>query len=303
MKRSLLLAIWFGLGATILAGAEGFNPRLVEAKRLDAKKNGGAAETEYRRAIAFAREKLADQDVSDAIYSLGQHYRMAGRHADAVTELLDSLKIQERLTGPDDVRTGRRLAELAAAYLQNREVMETRAILERLRPIRAKYRGKERKFVDGLYESVAGLDRATGEFKEIAAAAERGDADARYALAGCYEDGLGVAPDPAKALQILESLAADGHLESQCYLGVKNDKARGVPRDATKAAGWFRTAAERGFAQAQYNLAIMLAEGDGVAKNLIEALAWAQKARSGGNPGADRVVSIIEGRLEQERIR
>jgi TPR repeat protein len=276
------------------------NSFLGEARKLEAANANDAAEKEYRLAIAHARDQLTEQDLSDAIYSLGQFYRHIKRFGDAITELLDSLKIQERLSGDNDVRTGRRLAELAAAYIQNREVGDARAVLEKLKASAPQFRGQEKKFVEGLYDAMDKFAKATATFDEISAAAAKGDVHARFQLARCYEEGIGVAADSKKSFVLFSALAAEGHLESQFYVGVMYDKARGVPRDAAKAAEWYRKAAERGFAIAQYNYAVLLASGDGIEQDLSQALIWAKKAEQGGHAGAARVVAIIERDLAKE---
>lgn len=278
-----------------------FDANLNTARQLEAKGKTVEAEKEYRLAVWRARNHLKEQDAADALYALGQFYRHAGRNAEAITELLVSLEIQQRLSGDTDVRTGRRLAELAAAYIVNRELYEARPLVERLRPIAAKYQGKERLFVENLLKEMDKMWKATEMFKEISAAAEKGDRRARRELASCYEDGVGVAQDGKKAFELFSALAAEGDLDSQYYLGVMYDKARGVPRDATKAAEYFRKAAERGLAVAQFNYAVLLGRGDGLSRNLPEALNWARKAEKGGYPGAARAVAILERDLAKEK--
>ncbi len=261
---------WLGLGwllLTVELGAQQrmyFDANLNTARQLEAKGNEIEAEKEYRVAVWRARNHLKEQDVADALYSLGQFYRHASRNANAITELLESLAIQQRLSDDTDVRTGRRLAELAAAYIVNRELNNARPLIEKLRPIAPKFRGKEKQFVGGLFEEMDKFSKATETFEKIAAAAGKGDLHARYEFASCYEDGIGVTQDSKKAFELFSALAAEGDLNSEYYLGVMYDKSRGVPRDATTAAHYFRQAAERGLAIAQFNYAVLLTRGDGV---------------------------------------
>lgn len=278
-----------------------FDANLNTARQLEVKGNLVEAEKEYRLAVWRARNHLKEQDVADALYSIGQFYRHAGRGLDAIMELRESLVIQQRLSGETDVRTGRRLAELAAAYLVNRELSEARPLIERLRVIAPKYQGKEKLFVESLLTEIDKMSKATETFEKISSAVEKGDKHARYELAVCYEDGIGVAQDSKKAFELFSALAAEGDLNSQYYIGVMYDKARGVERDAAKAAEYYRQAAERGQVIAQYNYAVLLSLGDGVAKNLSEALNWAKKAEKGGHPGASRAVAIIERDIAAEK--
>jgi len=52
--------------------------------------------------------------------------------------------------------------------------------------------------------------------------AQEGDPDAQYNLAYIYENGLGVPKDEAKALELYQQAAAQGHSAAQSNLDAKN---------------------------------------------------------------------------------
>ena len=96
------------------------------------------------------------------------------------------------------------------------------------------------------------------DLDSLRAAAEGGDADAQYELAGLYSRPDGpVAPDPAETVRWLRRAAAQGHAPAQTSLGMYYLAGEGVDPDPRAAARWWRLAAERGNAVAQYNLGVL----------------------------------------------
>ena len=77
-------------------------------------------------------------------------------------------------------------------------------------------------------------------------AAENYNADAQYSLGFCYERGIGVTQDFAKAAEWYREAAEQGDMTSQCNLGYLYESGRGVEKDLAKAAEWYRESAEQG---------------------------------------------------------
>ncbi len=92
---------------------------------------------------------------------------------------------------------------------------------------------------------------------DLRVAAERGDADAQFALADHYYSGVGVI------------------------------------KDFTEAARWYRKAAEQGEARAQSALAMCYLLGKGVPKDHAEAVKWCRKAAAQGDEGAQNFLREI----------
>ena len=76
--------------------------------------------------------------------------------------------------------------------------------------------------------------------------AKKGDAQAQYNVALCYEKGEGVEQDHTQAAHWYTKAAEQGHAEAQCNLGACYALSRGVEQDYTQAVYWFRKAAEQG---------------------------------------------------------
>ena len=79
------------------------------------------------------------------------------------------------------------------------------------------------------------------------AAAEQGQAEAQFNLAGCYRNGWGVPKDEAEAVKWYRAVAEQGDVEAQSILGLGyllNTWGEGV--DLAEAEKWLRLAAEQG---------------------------------------------------------
>lgn len=115
-------------------------------------------------------------------------------------------------------------------------------------------------FAAGLAAYDAGdYQAAIAEWRPLA---EAGDRDAQVALAGLYQDGLGVA------------------------------------RNSGQAIAWYRQAAEAGHPVAQLNLGDLYARGAGVPANLVEAYVWLSLAARQGRDWAEDRAAAIAGRLD-----
>lgn len=113
-------------------------------------------------------------------------------------------------------------------------------------------------------------------------AAERGDAN-----------GLGVAKNPARAIELYRKAAKSGNAAAQNSLGLLYYQGRGAPQDYVEAAGWFRKAAELGNPLAQYNLASMYRDAFGVARDMPEAMRWFRKSAEQGDADAQESLGRI----------
>lgn len=258
------------------------------------------AETEYLIAVQRARRSLGQKELAEALYSLGQFYRHQGRTVGAISAFLEALPIEERIFGPEDVRTGEVLAELAATYLAGIELNEAKPLIERLRPIAPKYTGDERKFVEMLFKAVEPNPVDIEAISDLTPRAAAGDKHAQFELGVFYELGRGVQQDYAKAHELYLSAANNGLVEAIYYLGVVYDKGRGVPVDDQRAASWYRKAADAGYPIAQYNYGVFLSLGRGEALNLKLALDYFRKAAAQGYPSASAAIRRVERELAEQ---
>ena len=107
--------------------------------------------------------------------------------------------------------------------------------------------------------------------------------DCRYSM---YDEGRGVARDPAKAAEWWRKAAEQGDAAAQLNLGVMYASGIGVSQNHSQAVHWWRQAAEQGEANAQFNLALSYRDGRGVSRDYLEAVVWLTLASSGLS-GAD----------------
>ena len=99
-------------------------------------------------------------------------------------------------------------------------------------------------FADGLKAYDRGdLGTAAAKWREAAAS---GDLDAVVALAGLYEQGMGVPQDRMEAARLYRIAAEQDHRIAQLNLGEILATGRGVQRDVVSAYLWLALAANQG---------------------------------------------------------
>jgi TPR repeat protein len=82
------------------------------------------------------------------------------------------------------------------------------------------------------------------------------------------------------------SLKGDPRAENN--IGVCYQLGIGLPKNEAKAAGWLERAATKGHPDAQYNLGMCFEQGRGVAQNMKEALKWYGAAAAMGHVKAKK---------------
>ncbi len=258
------------------------------------KGNYEKAETEYRLALQRAKNHLGQKEVSDSLYNLGSFYRMQERLPYAIEYLKESMLLEESLSGPSSERTGRRMAELAAAYLMEDNFIDGKPLAKRLQALVGNFSGNELDFIKKVLEAYRGDPaKDASEVARLTPLAEKGDAKAQYQLANMYMDGKGVEQNITKAIQLYELSADQDYNEAQQYLGVIYDKERGASRDDVKARKWYCLAAKGGSSVAQFNCAVFLIQGRGGAQDRETAILWLRKSSDQGYQEADRLLREI----------
>jgi TPR repeat protein len=111
-------------------------------------------------------------------------------------------------------------------------------------------------------------------------AAALGHAPAEHELGVLYQEGTAVAADPVKALQFLDRAAAKGYARAQSRLGHLYEQGG---RDLAAAADWYRKAADQDDERGLCNLAVLLLQGRGVAKDPAQAVALLTRAAEQGS--------------------
>ncbi len=129
-------------------------------------------------------------------------------------------------------------------------------------------------------------------------AAEQGDADGQFLLAGLYRRGLGGARDVSLADEWLQQAALQGLGAAQQALGELLRDGEGVDKDDSEAAWWLQRAADQGVAAAQTSLGEMILQQRVAGQDVAGATAWFLLAAGQGFPAGQYHlgVSLAEGR-------
>ena len=137
-----------------------------------------------------------------------------------------------------------------------------------------------------LLAVVLGFACSPSEVEKLTEAANNGDAEAAYTLAGIYASGSGVGQDLKKAAELYRSAAEKGHAKAQLEMGNAYSEGKGVTKSDKMAAVWWKKAADQGDMNAQYALGKAYAEGRGVQRNDGVAAVWLSKAAKQGKKDA-----------------
>jgi len=113
-------------------------------------------------------------------------------------------------------------------------------------------------------------------------AAEAGDAHALFGLAHCYEHGLGVSADAAKASKYYKNSADKGYAPAQHALGNLYVHGQGVAMDVATAVTYYEPAARLGYAPSIHALGDTFSKGNGVDRNHAEGERLKKLARDHG---------------------
>ena len=112
------------------------------------------------------------------------------------------------------------------------------------------------------------------------------DADAAYD-AGDYETAIG----------LLTPLADAGDAEAQARLGLIYENGHGVAADPAAAAEWYRLAAEQGDTASQYRLGQMYLGGLGLPRDIVQAQMWMAIADAHGQSASSQERTMIDSTL------
>ena len=141
--------------------------------------------------------------------------------------------------------------------------------------------------------------RAQAIAEQLVGAVQRqaaaGTVEAMFLIGSAYDEGLGVAEDPALAVGWFTKAAASGHTLSEHNLGNAYAAGRGVAADPVQAAQWWLKAATKGDAVPQLRLGEAYEAGRGVAKDLAEARRWYDESARRGNADAAAALKRLGG--------
>jgi TPR repeat protein len=132
-------------------------------------------------------------------------------------------------------------------------------------------------------------------------AAEDGLADAQYAMARIYAEGIAGYPrNDVKARELLLKAARQNYDAAQVDLGLWLLNGKGGPKDEKAGFGWIKAAAEGGNVVAENRIAKLYREGIGTEGDPIAAAAWYITARRAGLNDPDMDV-FLEGLTDDQQ--
>jgi len=123
--------------------------------------------------------------------------------------------------------------------------------------------------------------------------AQRGNVAAAYRLAQCYlEGGLSVDEDTYQGFHWARKAAVAGHLFGQTKLAQCYEQGHGTEVNIDRAIKWYKKAAESDDAEAQLALGLMYANGQGVRRNLETAFDLFYLSAINGNSDAQLQLAL-----------
>lgn len=146
------------------------------------------------------------------------------------------------------------------------------------------------------------------DLKATALKADRGDAEAQFALGLEYGTPEGGVQDVVQAAQWYLKAAVQNHSSAQFNLGLMYAKGEGVSQDDAKAVEWIQKAADRGEAGAQFNLGLRFHRAsvrglqiDGHEAK-IEAYKWLHLAATQGYKGSTEAWELLTLAMTREEV-
>jgi len=129
---------------------------------------------------------------------------------------------------------------------------------------------------------------------QVLKAAESGDAEAQYKLAGFYEEGNGFPKDAVKAFAWYKRSAEQGSAKAQFKTGENLVLGSGTSKSLEQAAKWYQRAAVAGHNVARYKLGVMYENGKGVKRDYGAAVKLYSEAAQEGNVEAQYRLGVLK---------
>jgi len=143
------------------------------------------------------------------------------------------------------------------------------------------------------HDSERALALAASVIADVRAAAESGWTEATFLMGTAYDEGLGVAEDPAAAISWFRQAADKGHVLAAHNLGNAYAEGRGVPKDEGMAMKWWLEAAEAGDAIPQLRLGQAYERGGSADPDIEAARHWYSRAAARGNAAAAQALAQL----------
>ena len=151
-----------------------------------------------------------------------------------------------------------------------------------------------------MYEHGNGIEKSHDkaiQFLEMAA--NNGNYPAQYDLASLYNDGTaGMTMDKARACELFEKAADQGHLQAMHNAGYCYQTGVGGKKDQNKALGYYTKAAEANSVRAQHNLGLLY----GQLGQTEKAYFWLRVADSNGDRETKLLIETAKQHLTDSEL-
>jgi TPR repeat protein/signal transduction histidine kinase len=124
------------------------------------------------------------------------------------------------------------------------------------------------------------INDAISAFTCFKKAAEHNCKEAQYALARCFQDGIGTDPNEVLAFEWYRQAAEHGLGVAQAKLADCYFEGKFVEKNEETAVEWLKKSADQCFAESQFYLAICYLEGKGVGQSYYDAVEWLEKFKA-----------------------
>lgn len=146
-----------------------------------------------------------------------------------------------------------------------------------------------------LFRQGLGVERSDSQALAWYRKAERaGSLDAAVDLGLMHENGMGTPRDPKEALRLYRVAAEGGAPRGMFAVGRVYQDGIGVDRSYARAKEWYLKAVDAGSADAMNNLGVLYHNGWGVRRNRGEAIRWFRRAADAGSTLAAANLAALE---------
>ena len=132
--------------------------------------------------------------------------------------------------------------------------------------------------------------------------AAQGEAEAQFQLGLMYQQGLGTDVDGQMAQRYYEQAADQQSPQALDALGTLHLRGEGVIQNFKESLRLFQQAAEQGYPRAQHNLGVAYAEGKGTFRDPVKAHMWFNLAAANGYPEAAASRERLAATMAQSEI-
>jgi hypothetical protein len=110
-------------------------------------------------------------------------------------------------------------------------------------------------------------------------------------------------PASVASVDDLKAAADRGDAQAQFALGVKYASGNEFPHDDKEAAKWINLSAEQGYQEAQTMLSLFYSAGRGVPKDLVQAYKWSAIAASKGDTAGAGQIRFLKTIMQPDEIK